>query len=48
LLLAYLPPAEAVEGNRLQVECFGTAYPVTVAVAGSAPLFDPDNARVRS
>jgi len=48
LLLAYLPPAEAVEGNRLQVECFGTAYPVTVAVAGSAPLFDPDSARVRS
>jgi len=48
LLLAYLPPAEAVEGNRLQVECFGTAYPVTVAVAGSTPLFDPDNARVRS
>ena len=48
LLLAYLPPAEAVEGNRLQVECFGTAYPVTVAVAGSTPLFDPDNSRVRS
>ena len=48
LLLAYLPPAEAVEGNRLQVECFGTVYPVTVAVAGSTPLFDPDNARVRS
>jgi glycine cleavage system aminomethyltransferase T/glycine/D-amino acid oxidase-like deaminating enzyme len=48
LLLAYLPPAEAVEGNRLQVECFGTAYPATVAVAGSTPLFDPDNARGRS
>jgi len=48
LLMAYLPPAEAVEGNRLQVECFGAAYPVTVAVAGSTPLFDPDNARVRS
>ena len=26
----------------------GTAYPVTVAVAGATPLFDPDNARIRS
>ena len=48
LLLAYLPPAEAVPGTRLQVECFGDAYPVTVAVAGSTPLFDPDNTRIRS
>jgi hypothetical protein len=30
------------------VECFGDAYPVTVAVAGSTPLFDPDNTRIRS
>jgi glycine cleavage system aminomethyltransferase T len=48
LLLAYLPPAQASVGTRLQVECFGDAYPVTVAVAGSTPLFDPDNARIRS
>jgi glycine cleavage system aminomethyltransferase T/glycine/D-amino acid oxidase-like deaminating enzyme len=48
LLMAYLPPAEAVVGNRLQVECFGAVYPVTVAVAGSTPLFDPDNSRIRS
>jgi heterotetrameric sarcosine oxidase gamma subunit len=48
LLLAYLPPAQAVPGTRLQVECFGDAYPVTVAVAGSTPLFDPDNSRIRS
>jgi hypothetical protein len=26
----------------------GEQYPVTVAVAGSTPLFDPENARVRS
>ena len=48
LLLAYLPPAQASAGTRLQVECFGDAYPVTVAVAGATPLFDPDNARIRS
>jgi glycine cleavage system aminomethyltransferase T/glycine/D-amino acid oxidase-like deaminating enzyme len=48
LLMAYLPPEQAREGNRLVVECFGEQYPVTVAVAGSTPLFDPENARVRS
>ncbi len=48
LLLAYLPPAQATAGTRLQVECFGDAYPVTVAVAGATPLFDPDNTRIRS
>jgi heterotetrameric sarcosine oxidase gamma subunit len=48
LLLAYLPPAQASAGTRLQVECFGDTYPVTVAVAGATPLFDPDNARIRS
>jgi glycine cleavage system aminomethyltransferase T len=48
LLMAYLPPDEAVEGNQLAVEYFGELYPVTVAVAGSRPLFDPENARIRS
>jgi glycine cleavage system aminomethyltransferase T/glycine/D-amino acid oxidase-like deaminating enzyme len=48
LLMAYLPPDQAVAGNQLQVECFGEAYPVTVAVAGATPLFDPANSRVRS
>jgi len=47
LLMAYLPPGEAREGNRLAIEYFGEQYPVTVAVAGSTPLFDPDNTRVR-
>jgi hypothetical protein len=45
--MSYLPPAQAVAGTRLQVEYFGERYPVTVAVAGSTPLFDPDNARIR-
>jgi glycine cleavage system aminomethyltransferase T/glycine/D-amino acid oxidase-like deaminating enzyme len=48
LLMAYLPPEQAVEGTRLLVEYFGERYPVTVAVAGSRPLFDPDNARIRA
>jgi hypothetical protein len=26
----------------------GERYPVTVAVAGAAPLFDPENLRIRS
>ena len=48
LLMAYLPAEHAVEGSRLAVEYLGEQYPVTVAVAGSTPLFDPDNDRVRS
>ncbi|HEY7132484.1 MAG TPA: FAD-dependent oxidoreductase [Candidatus Limnocylindrales bacterium] len=48
LLMAYLPPEQAVEGEALLVEFFGERYPVTVAVAGSRPLFDPENTRIRS
>jgi glycine cleavage system aminomethyltransferase T len=48
LLMSYLPPAQAVVGTKLQVEYLGERYPVTVAVAGATPLFDPDNERVRS
>jgi glycine cleavage system aminomethyltransferase T/glycine/D-amino acid oxidase-like deaminating enzyme len=48
LLMAYLPPEQAVVGTKLAVEYFGERYPVTVAVAGSTPLFDPENARIRS
>ena len=48
ILLAYLPAEQAVEGARLAVEYLGESYPVTVAVAGARPLFDPDNQRIRS
>jgi glycine cleavage system aminomethyltransferase T len=48
LLMAYLPAEHAVAGNRLAVEYLGEQYPVTVAVAGSTPLFDPENERIRS
>ena len=47
LLLTYLPPEEAVVGAALNVEYLGEQYPVTVAVVGSTPLFDPANERVR-
>ena len=39
---------DARVGNRLAVEYLGELYPVTVAVAGATPLFDPENSRVRS
>jgi heterotetrameric sarcosine oxidase gamma subunit len=48
LLMAYLPAPYAVQGGSLLVEYMGEAYPVTVAVAGSTPLFDPTNSRIRS
>ncbi|HEY2311966.1 MAG TPA: FAD-dependent oxidoreductase [Streptosporangiaceae bacterium] len=47
LLLAYLPPEQAVAGTPLIVEYMGDQFPVTVAVAGATPLFDPANERVR-
>ena len=48
LLMAYLPPAHAVEGAQLAVEYMNERFPVTVAVAGSTPIFDPENTRIRS
>ncbi len=48
ILLSYLPPEFAIVGTTLLVEYFGERYPVTVAVVGSTPLFDPENARVRA
>ena len=48
LLMAYLPAGQAQPGARLSVEYFGERYPVTVAVAGATPLFDPQNERIRS
>ncbi|TAK01823.1 MAG: FAD-dependent oxidoreductase [Chloroflexota bacterium] len=48
LLMAYLPPRHAKVGEQLLVEYFGEHYPVSVAVAGATPLFDPENARIRS
>ena len=47
VLMAFLPPAEAVLGNRLQVVYMEEFYPVTVAAVDSTPLFDPDNECIR-
>jgi len=47
LLLAYLPPEHAVVGADLQMMYMNGLYPVKVAVAGSTPLFDPDNSRMK-
>jgi glycine cleavage system aminomethyltransferase T/glycine/D-amino acid oxidase-like deaminating enzyme len=48
ILLAYLPVANAQPGTKLLVEYLGERYPVSVAIVGSTPLFDPENERVRS
>jgi glycine cleavage system aminomethyltransferase T len=48
VLMAYLPPEQAEAGGRLSVEYMGDRYPVTIDVVGSAPIFDPENSRIRS
>ena len=48
ILMGYLPPEHAVVGAELAVEYMGEQYPVTVATNDSTPVFDPENARVRS
>jgi glycine cleavage system aminomethyltransferase T/glycine/D-amino acid oxidase-like deaminating enzyme len=48
ILMGYLPPEHAVTGNELAVEYMGEDYPVTVVTNDSTPVFDPENARVRS
>jgi glycine cleavage system aminomethyltransferase T/glycine/D-amino acid oxidase-like deaminating enzyme len=48
ILMSYLPPEYANVGEQLAVEYMCERFPVTVAVAGSTPLFDPDNERVRA
>jgi glycine cleavage system aminomethyltransferase T/glycine/D-amino acid oxidase-like deaminating enzyme len=48
ILMSYLPPEHANVGEQLAVEYMAEQYPVTVDVVGSAPIFDPENARIRS
>jgi glycine cleavage system aminomethyltransferase T/glycine/D-amino acid oxidase-like deaminating enzyme len=47
LMMAYLPPEHAEVGKELRVMYMNETYPVRVAVAGSTPLFDPDNERMK-
>jgi glycine cleavage system aminomethyltransferase T len=48
VLMSYLPPEHAHVGEQLAVEYMGERYPVTVAANDSTPIFDPENARIRS
>lgn len=48
VLMSYLPPEYAEVGEELAVQYMGDRFPVTVAVAGSTPLFDPANERVKA
>jgi glycine cleavage system aminomethyltransferase T len=48
LLLAYLPPEHAVEGNELRVMYMNELFPVRVERVGSQPLFDPDDTRMKA
>src|SRR3954452_1238362 len=47
LLMAYLPPSDAVVGNELAVSYMEELYPVTVGSIDATPLFDPTNERIR-
>jgi glycine cleavage system aminomethyltransferase T len=47
VLMAYLPPDEAVVGNQLAVSYMEELYPVTVGSNDATPLFDPTNDRIR-
>jgi glycine cleavage system aminomethyltransferase T/glycine/D-amino acid oxidase-like deaminating enzyme len=48
LLMSYLPPEYANVGEELAVRYMNELFPVTVAIAGSTPIFDPDNERVKA
>jgi glycine cleavage system aminomethyltransferase T len=48
LLLAYLPTELAVVGTELAVLYMNEMFPVRMAVAGSTPLFDPTDARMKA
>jgi heterotetrameric sarcosine oxidase gamma subunit len=46
VLMSYLPREHAKVGEPLLVEYLGEQYPVTVAMVGPTPLFDPANERI--
>ncbi|HIV57386.1 MAG TPA: FAD-dependent oxidoreductase [Candidatus Stackebrandtia faecavium] len=47
LLMAYLPPEYAEEGETLWVDYMGHRHPVEVARVGRTPLFDPSDSRMK-
>jgi glycine cleavage system aminomethyltransferase T len=48
IVMSYLPPEHANEGEQLAVQYMCELLPATVEVVGSTPIFDPENARIRS
>src|SRR5699024_9432434 len=48
LLLAYLPPELAVQGQRVQVEYLGSRFPVSVLATGRSTPFDPETMGVKA
>ena len=49
ILLAYLPPEHAVEGSQeLAVEYMTERFRSPSPSSGATPIFDPENARIRS
>jgi glycine cleavage system aminomethyltransferase T len=48
IVLSYLPPEHANEGEQLAVEYMTELLPATVDIVGSTPPFDPENERIRS
>ena len=47
VLLAYLPPEQAVIGSELAVSYMEELYPVTIRSVDATPLLDPENERLR-
>jgi len=48
IVMSYLPPEHANEGEQLAVEYMTELLPATVDIVGSKPPFDPENERIRS
>jgi glycine cleavage system aminomethyltransferase T len=48
IVLTYLPPEHANEGEQLAVEYMAELLPATVEIVGSKPPFDPENERIRA
>jgi glycine cleavage system aminomethyltransferase T/glycine/D-amino acid oxidase-like deaminating enzyme len=48
IVMSYLPPEHANVGEELAVQYMCELLPATVQIVGSTPIFDPENARIRS
>jgi glycine cleavage system aminomethyltransferase T len=48
IVMSYLPPEYANEGEHLAVEYMTELLPATVEIVGSKPPFDPQNERIRA